>query len=164
MATSDPTSPPPSGLHHALGPALTAEQLHAILELRVAVFVVEQACAYQEIDGQDLASDTRHVWLEDNDGVAAYIRVLGESGDCRIGRVVTRPSRRGEQLAAQLIRWTLDRLGDIETRLEAQSHLLGYYRTFGYEPDGPEYIEDDIPHTPMVRPGGDTTRVNEATA
>jgi len=140
---------------HAAGPALTLEQLHAILELRVAVFVVEQECAYQEVDGQDLEPETEHVWIEDDVGIAAYIRILGdaEHGPAarKIGRVVTRPDRRGEQLAAALIRSSLDRLAGLDTRLEAQTHLVGYYGTFGYESCGPEYIEDGIPHTPMAR-------------
>ena len=147
-------SAPPT-VNHTAGHLLTLEQLHAFLELRVAVFVVEQECAYQEIDGRDLEPETRHVWIEDDKGVAAYIRILGdpEHGPSarRIGRVVTRSDRRGEKLAAQMIRASLEQMPGQDTRLEAQSHLVGYYRGFGYEPDGPEFIEDGIPHTPMLR-------------
>ena len=137
------------------GPDLGLDQLHAILELRVAVFVVEQECPYQEIDGRDLEPETRHVWIEDDSGVAAYIRILSDpaNGEAarRIGRVVTRPDRRGEKLSSQLIRNSLEQLGAIDTRLEAQSHLTGYYGNFGYKAEGPEFIEDGIPHVPMVR-------------
>ena len=138
--------------HVVVGSDLSAEQLHAILRLRIDVFVVEQECAYPEIDGRDLEADTEHVWIEDDIGITAYIRLLADDGAIRIGRVVTRPDRRGEQLAARLINSTLERLGPIDTRLEAQSHLVDYYRGFGYEPDGAEYVEDGIPHTPMLRP------------
>lgn len=140
---------------HVAGPDLALEQLHSILDLRVAVFVVEQECPYQEIDGRDLEPETQHVWIEDDRGIAAYIRILSDraNGETarRIGRVVTRSDRRGEQLSSQLIRASLERLGAVDTRLEAQSHLINYYRGFGYEPDGPEFIEDGIPHIPMAR-------------
>jgi len=139
----------------AAGPDLTLEQLHAFLKLRVAVFVVEQECAYQEVDGRDLDPDTHHVWIEDDAGVAAYIRILGDeengAGACRIGRVVTRRDRRGEQLAAHVIQACLDQMPGRDTRLEAQTHLVDYYGSFGYEPCGSEYVEDGIPHTPMLR-------------
>lgn len=136
------------------GDALSAAQLHDILRLRVDVFVVEQDCAYPEIDGADLLPDTEHVWIVDDHGIASYVRLLGVAGTgpVRVGRVVTRPDRRGEALSHQLIDSTLQRLGPIETRLEAQSHLAGWYGRLGYRVDGDEYIEDGIPHVPMVRP------------
>ena len=138
------------------GDELTAAELHALLQLRVAIFVVEQECAYQEIDGRDLDPTTEHLWIEDDQGVTAAVRVLADRANgptaVKVGRVVTRADRRGEQLAARLIQTAHDRLGPVESRLEAQSHLVGYYGNFGYVADGPEYIEDDIPHTPMFRP------------
>ncbi len=151
-------------IEHVAGPELEARELHDVLQLRVEVFVVEQECAYPELDGRDLEATTRHVWISDDQGIASYIRVLADAPNGvdarRIGRVVTRPDRRGEQLAARLIRVTLDRLGPIDTRLEAQSHLVGYYSTFGYEPSGHEYIEDGIPHTPMTRLATGTNRAD----
>ncbi|MDH4364076.1 MAG: GNAT family N-acetyltransferase, partial [Acidimicrobiia bacterium] len=92
--------------HHRLGPELTAAELHAVLALRVAVFVVEQACPYPEVDGRDLDATTGHRWLADGTGIACYVRTLHEpsdSGAVRIGRVVTRADRRGEGLAAHLL-------------------------------------------------------------
>lgn len=138
------------------GSDLTGRQMHDILRLRVDIFVVEQNCPYHEIDGRDVEADTRHLWVADDVGVASYIRILTDpanGADARkIGRVVTRADRRGEQLGARLIAAALEQFGSVDTRLEAQSHLVGYYRRFGYEPDGPEYVEDGIPHTPMFRP------------
>ena len=75
---------------------LTAEELYAILRLRVSVFVVEQQCAYPELDGLD--RDALHVWLEDEDGIEAYLRVLDkgvESEYCAIGRVISVKRRCG---------------------------------------------------------------------
>lgn len=153
-------------VEHVAGPELTARELYEILRLRVDVFVVEQECPYPELDGRDLEAETRHVWVEDATGVASYVRVLADqpngSDARRIGRVVTRPDRRGEQLAGQLLSAILNRLGPVDTRLEAQSHLTSYYGTFGYEPSGAEYIEDGIPHTPMARLAGASDITNEA--
>src|SRR3954452_5684859 len=92
-------------LHDATGPELTAAQLHAILRLRVDVFVVEQKAAYPEIDGRDLLPTTRHIWLcqgelGDEEPVDSYLRVLADpDGVRRIGRVVTAASARGKGLA-----------------------------------------------------------------
>lgn len=156
-------APSDSEIFAVSGPELAAEQLHDILRLRVDVFVVEQECPYPEIDGADLAPTTQHIWTADDKGVTAYVRLLGvddtTGGPVRIGRVVTRADRRGEQLANDLIERSLQRLGFVETELEAQSHLVGWYERFGFAPDGDEYIEDGIPHTPMRRgaPDGATT-------
>lgn len=139
-------------LHRVSGDQLTASQLHEILRLRVDVFVVEQNCPYHEIDGLDLCPDTEHAWFEDQRGVTAYVRVLGVgTDDVRVGRVVTRADHRGGGVAASIIEAALERLGSVETRLEAQSHLVDYYGRFGYLADGAEYLEDGIPHTPMRR-------------
>ena len=147
------------------GPELTAAELHALLRLRVDVFVVEQDCPYHEIDGLDLRTDTEHLWFEDDRGVTAYLRLLGVgTGDVRVGRVVTRSDQRGGGVAASIIDAALERLGPVETRLEAQSHLVGYYGRFGYEVDGAEYLEDGIPHTPMRRAAPARTADNSEVA
>ncbi len=136
------------------GPELSAAELHAVLALRVAVFVVEQACPYQEVDGRDLEPGTTHRWVADSAGVAAYLRTLAEpDGTLRIGRVVTRPDARGQGLAARLIAGVLADHPAATTVLSAQSHLQSWYDGFGYEADGPELLEDGIPHRPMRRPG-----------
>lgn len=129
--------------------------LYAILRLRVDVFVVEQACAYPELDGRDLDPATRHVWLAppgDPTDVASYLRVLAdpEGGPQRIGRVVTAPTHRGRGLGGALLRWTRDRHpGSLV--LDAQSHLQAFYEGLGFVVDGPGFVEDGIPHVPMRR-------------
>ncbi len=133
------------------GRDLTAAELHDLLKLRVDVFVVEQDCPYHEIDGRDLAGCTEHLWVSDDDGIAASVRILSDPRGRRIGRVVTRSDRRGEGLAAQLIAAALDRYDQVTTVLDAQSHLQNFYQQFGYQVDGPEFVEDGIPHVPMTR-------------
>lgn len=133
------------------GPDLTAAQLHRILEIRTAVFVVEQTCPYQEVDGPDLDAGTTHLWLEDADGIASYLRILTEGDVARIGRVLTREDRRRTGVSSMLMTAAIDRIGTRVSVLSAQTYLTGFYRGFGYETTGPEFIEDGIPHVPMRR-------------
>jgi ElaA protein len=138
-------------IHAAAFAELDGLTLYRLLALRVAVFVVEQACAYPELDGRDLDPATVHLWVDGDDGEpVAYLRVLAESdGAVRIGRVVTAPARRGEGLAAALVTDALDRTVPATAVLDAQSHLTGWYESFGFEIAGAEYLDDGIPHTPM---------------
>ncbi|MEP6666885.1 MAG: GNAT family N-acetyltransferase [Nocardioidaceae bacterium] len=131
---------------------LGARTGYLLWQLRSAVFVVEQECAYQDLDGDDLAPTTRHVWAEDDGGPAAYLRVLEEaSGDARIGRVCVDVTRRSEGLAARLMTAALDEIGERPCVVGAQAHLQGWYQRFGFAVSGPEYDDDGIPHVPMRR-------------
>lgn len=140
-------------LHTATGDGITATDLHAVLLLRSDVFIVEQACAYPDVDGRDLDPTTIHLWLAAADGeVASYVRVLAEpGGGHRIGRVVTSPKHRGQALASRLIDGVLE-WAERPVVLSAQSHLVGLYARHGFAVDGAEYVEDGIPHTPMRLP------------
>lgn len=152
------------------GTALTTAELHSILHLRMAVFVVEQDCPYQEADGFDLRADTWHRWWTDGEKgteegttelgseIVAYLRVLSEPDRFRIGRVVTRADRRGRGLSAALVADTVQWLAERQDAaresvvLAAQSHLVGFYREHGFAATGSEFTEDGIPHVPMTRP------------
>lgn len=128
---------------------LTPYELYGILRLRLAVFAVEQHCVYQDLDGRDSDPATWHAWAEEDGEVVSYLRVLNDPPDEVIGRVVTVPHARGRGLGAALMREALDRTGR-PVRIEAQSYLLDWYGAFGFVPRGKEYLEDGIPHTPMV--------------
>jgi ElaA protein len=139
-------------VHDVTGDRLTPEQLYAVLRLRVDVFVVEQECPYPEIDGRDLLTSTRHLWLDGPDGVASYLRVLEESaGARRIGRVATARAARGQGLAAQLMKAALAHAGGVDCVLDSQTYAKGFYAKFGFVPEGDEFIEDGIPHITMWR-------------
>ncbi|MEC9000692.1 MAG: GNAT family N-acetyltransferase [Actinomycetota bacterium] len=133
---------------------LDAAMLHDLLRLRVDVFVVEQECAYPELDGRDPEPETRHVWLDGPDGrPAAALRVLAETGGShRVGRVATRADARGNGLAGVLLAHVH---GTTPGRivLDAQTYLAPWYASLGYEPTGEEFLEDGIPHVPMAREG-----------
>ncbi|MGY4819841.1 GNAT family N-acetyltransferase [Pseudomonas chlororaphis subsp. piscium] len=137
---------------------LGKEQLYAILQLRTEVFVVEQKCAYQEVDGQDLEGDTCHLMAWDDDQLVAYLRLLdpvSQGGDVVIGRVVIAPQARGKGLGHELMEHALKQAQkhwpQTPIYLSAQAHLQGYYGRYGFEVVGEEYLEDDIPHIGMRR-------------
>jgi ElaA protein len=143
-------------IRSARGEALTSADLQAVLALRVSVFVVEQECAYQEVDGRDLEPDTWHAWVEGDDGaVLAYLRVLTDpGGERRIGRVCTAAEARGAGHAARLMAAALDEIGADASVLDAQTYVQGFYARFGYTPVGDEFDEDGIQHITMRRGAG----------
>lgn len=141
--------------HHT---ALSKEQLYAILQLRAQVFVVEQKCWYQDVDGQDLQGDTRHLMAWQDSELVAYLRLLDpiqQDGDVTIGRVVTAPSMRnkgmGHELMVQALEHAERNWPDQPIYLSAQAHLQGYYSRYGFTPVDEVYIEDGIPHIGMRR-------------
>jgi len=139
-------------IHAARFADLDPQTLYALLRLRVDVFVVEQRCAYPELDGRDLEPGTLHVWLDHDGPPVAYLRILTETdGVRRIGRVCTAPGRRGGGAAARLMAEALRLVGEAPCVLDAQSYLVGFYERLGFDPTGPEYVEDGIPHVPMRR-------------
>lgn len=129
---------------------LTVHQFHDLLRLRIDVFVVEQDCAYPELDGRDAEPATRHVWTADDAGPTAYVRLLDDGDERRIGRVVTRADARGDGLAGRLVDHVLA-TSAAPWVLDAQTHLTGWYEARGFAATGPEYVEDGIPHVPMRR-------------
>lgn len=137
---------------------LTTRELYALLRLRGEVFVVEQACAYGDLDGRDTEPGTEHRWAHEpgrRDEVLAYLRVLADPGVRRVGRVVTAPAARGRGLAGALVRAVVADHGPAgDLVLDAQSHLAAWYGRFGFVRDGGDFVEDGIPHTPMRRPAG----------
>ncbi len=136
---------------------LTAEELADLYQLRVAVFVVEQQCPYQEVDAADKAA--YHVWLRDGDGIQAYLRVLpaGTNFDePSIGRVIAVKRRRGlgSRILAEGIRVARERLAAQSIVLEAQVYARGLYEKQGFVPVSEEFLEDGIPHIKMrLTPG-----------
>jgi ElaA protein len=130
---------------------LDAGTLYAILKLRADVFVVEQECAYGDLDGRDDEPGTRHLWFARDGEVRAYLRILDDGDAQRIGRVVTASPARGAGLASRLITAALAVIGNRPAVLDAQAHLVGFYARYGFAETGPEYVEDGIPHVPMAK-------------
>jgi ElaA protein len=130
---------------------LSITELYAILALRERVFVVEQACAYQDADGYDQAA--RHLWAEDG-AILAYLRILpagSKFAELSMGRVVTAPEARGTGLGRALIRRGLAAVGAVPVRIGAQAHLERFYGEFGFQRASDDFVEDGIPHLEMLR-------------
>lgn len=132
---------------------LTPEELYKILELRNQVFVVEQNCVYQDCDGRD--DKAWHLWLEDEDGVQAYLRILDPGvvhEDCAIGRVLCLKRRKG--YASKLLAAALDLIQDKgisdEVCLEAQEYAKSLYGNQGFKQISETFLEDGIPHVAMT--------------
>lgn len=135
---------------------LDVHLLHQLLRLRTDVFVVEQQCAYAEIDGQDLHA--LHVLGQQPDGaLVAYARILppGADGLPHVGRVVVAAEVRRHGLGRQLMHEVMHALsvhhGTTRSALAAQAHLQKFYEGFGYRASGAVYPLDGIPHVDMVR-------------
>lgn len=132
--------------------ALGAEAAYAVWRLRQDVFVVEQACPYPDLDGRDLEPGTRHVLMTDADEtLVGYARVLDDGARWRVGRVLLARELRGRGLADLVVETALLACPGRDVVLDAQSPLAEWYATFGFAVDGPEFVEDGIPHVPMRR-------------
>ncbi|MDX5371678.1 MAG: GNAT family N-acetyltransferase [Pseudomonadaceae bacterium] len=141
--------------HHS---ELDKRELYALLELRSRVFVVEQHCPYQDVDGQDLLGDTCHLLAWQDERLLAYLRLLDpatQGGETVIGRVLVAPEARGSGLGHQLMERAvaacLQRWPGLPIYLSAQAHLQAYYGRYGFVAVSAPYLEDDIPHVGMRR-------------
>ena len=144
------TDPQPV-LRRAAFADLTVSELYGLCRLRIDVFVVEQECAYPELDGRDCEPGTEHLWFEADGEVLAVLRVLDDGGSRAIGRVATAAGARGRGLAARLVEEVLTIHGEGPLHLGAQAHLESWYERFGFRRSGEGYVEDGIPHVPMRR-------------
>lgn len=133
---------------------LTVDELYRILAARAAVFVVEQMCPYQDIDGIDRKA--LHVWREEDGKLLCYLRAFPVAEDnsvFQIGRVLS--TVRGQGLGALVLE---DALEALESRyplkrivLEAQCYATGFYERYGFRTEGEPFDEDGIPHIRMEK-------------
>jgi ElaA protein len=136
---------------------LTLTELYTVLQLRSEVFVVEQTCAFQDIDGQD--APALHLLGHTEAGeLAAYARLF-DAGQCydqaSIGRVVVSPRYRRFGFGRALMREAIDRCEALFSaqpiKIGAQLYLKHFYESFGFRQQGEMYLEDGIPHIYMLR-------------
>lgn len=137
--------------------ALTTQELYDVLQLRAEVFVTEQACAFQDMDGAD--PQAMHVLGTSAKQLVAYARCFpagAKFAEASIGRVVTRASMRGTGAGAQLMQNAVacvqQQWGVQPIRIGAQAHLEKFYGKLGFSAASAPYIEDGIPHIEMLRP------------
>lgn len=135
---------------------LSTTELHDILKVRMEVFVVEQSCPYAEIDGSDKLAI--HIWAEFKGKITAYCRIF-EPGikypESSIGRVLTHEEFRKKKLGKTLMNFAISsieaRYRTKSIRISAQDYLLQFYKDFGFTATGNSYLEDNIPHSEMLK-------------
>lgn len=135
---------------------LTTKELYDFLQLRSEVFVVEQKCIYQELDGKD--EKGLHVMGIKNDDIVAYTRIF-KPGDYfdkpSIGRVVVKASERQFKYGYDIMEASIEAIkihyDSTEIKISAQTYLKRFYNNLGFMEVGKEYLEDGIPHIEMIR-------------
>lgn len=137
--------------------ALTVRELYELLQLRSEVFVVEQACIFQDLDGAD--AQAMHVLGTVAGQLVAYARCFPAGAkfpEASIGRVVTRGSRRGggagHVLLQQAMACLLRQWGPQPIRIGAQARLEPFYSQHDFVKTGAPYLEDGILYVEMLRP------------
>ena len=132
---------------------LSKEEVERIFRLRSEVFVVEQECAYQDVDGKDAEAD--HLLLYENDILCGYTRIFPKNTyfkEASFGRTVVKKKHRGKGYGHILVKESLNHLkkkSESNVKISAQSYLTKFYAFHGFTPKGNEYLEDNIPHTAM---------------
>ena len=135
---------------------LLLNEFHDILALRIQVFVVEQNCPYQELDGKD--KKCYHLICRNGKGdVVGTMRILPPGigfEEVGLGRIVLAESARGELQGHEMMReamtFSKEEFGDVPIKLSGQKHLEGFYNRHGFQSTGKEYLEDGIPHVEMI--------------
>lgn len=135
---------------------LSLNELYSILQLRSEVFVVEQNCVYQDIDGKD--EKALHVIGYYNGEIVAYTRIFDKGyyfDETSIGRVVISPKYRDKKWGYQLMQVSIDAINeyfnDTKITISAQQYLTKFYQSLGFVQTSEVYLEDDIPHVQMKR-------------
>ncbi len=134
---------------------MSASELYNILKLRQDIFIVEQNCVYEDIDGLDDIS--KHLLLKVGNELAAYSRIVPPKvkfDDISIGRIVVKEKFRGNGYGKKIVLESIHRIaetGHKSIRIEAQAHLLQFYQNLGFKSAGETYILDGIPHLQMTR-------------
>jgi ElaA protein len=136
--------------------SLTVHELYAVLRLRSEVFVVEQACIFQDMDNKDQTS--HHLLGWENNNLVAYTRLVPPGisyPEASIGRVVTSPAARGSGIGKQLMEKSIEEAfklyGKTPIRIGAQLYLKKFYESLGFRQTSNVYIEDGIDHIEMIR-------------
>lgn len=135
---------------------LTTDELYALLQLRSKVFVVEQDCVYQDLDGKD--KKALHVLGYKDNKLVAYTRIF-KPGDyfeyASIGRVLVdadeRKFKHGYAIMEASIKATEDYFNETKIKISAQVYLKTFYNNLGFHAIGEAYLEDGIPHVGMIK-------------
>lgn len=130
---------------------LSKEELYSVLRLRAEVFIVEQECPYLDIDGKD--QEAIHILAYNEEELVGYSRIFLNKTPSVIGRVVVKANRRGKSLGRLLMEKSIREVPDENTIfISAQERLKNFYESLGFTQSNQGYLEDGIPHIPMILP------------
>ena len=140
-------------LHKKSFQELTVNELYELLRVRSEVFVVEQNCVYQDMDGDDQKSI--HLWLTVQGKVVALARVCPAGTHMKeisIGRVVTTERNKGygKQIMLHAIDAAIEHFGATVIDIEAQEYAKGFYESVGFRQSSETFMLDGIPHIKMI--------------
>jgi len=135
---------------------LTTTELYRLLQVRSAVFVVEQNCVYQDLDNDDFTA--LHLWLTIHDRIVALARVCPAEthmSQVSIGRVITTERGRGygRRIMLHAIRAAVSHFGAQQIDIEAQEYARGFYEKVGFRQSSEPFMLDGIPHVKMTWSG-----------
>lgn len=135
---------------------LSLTELYQLLQLRSEVFVVEQNCVYQDIDGKD--EKALHVLGFYENEIVAYTRLFDKGyyfEEASIGRVVVSPKVRAKKWGHDLMKVSIETIETVfktkQITISAQEYLKKFYETHQFVQTSEMYLEDDIPHIEMKR-------------
>jgi len=135
---------------------LSLSELYHILQLRSEVFVVEQDCVYQDIDGKD--QKALHVFGVKEDQIITYTRLFNKGDyfdNASIGRVIVKESQRAFGYGHQIMKVSIKAIKDLYhttmITISAQVYLQKFYESHGFVKEGEAYLEDGIPHIRMTK-------------
>ena len=134
---------------------LSKDQFFDILKLRIEIFVVEQSCYYQELDDED--KEAFHVSIYNNGIIVAVSRIIPNlnNREVKIGRIAVKMNQRKKGLASSMMEDMLNfiskKYGDFSVLLSAQTYLIKFYQSYGFNEIGDTYLEDGIEHINMVK-------------
>ena len=132
---------------------LTVDELYELLRVRSEVFVVEQDCVYQDMDGDD--KEAIHVWITEGEKLVALARVCPAGvhlPTISIGRVITtvRGKGYGKQVMLAAIDVAVEHFGATSIDIEAQEYAKGFYEGVGFKQTSDTFMLDGIPHIKMT--------------
>lgn len=132
--------------------SLTSKQIEDAFRLRQRVFIIEQDCFYEDIDGYD--DKASHLLIYDGETLAGYLRLFSPGvkyeHEASLGRIVVAPEYRGTGLGSKLIKKGIELCNGKAIRIEAQAALKGYYNKLGFQEEGEIYSVDNIDHLQMT--------------
>ncbi len=135
---------------------LLIQELYDLLQLRSEIFVVEQDCVYQDLDGKD--QKALHILGYKSGKIVAYTRVFKQGDyfkETSIGRVVVKENERQYKYGYAIMKASIEAIkkhyNTTEIKISAQTYLKRFYNNLEFKEVGEEYLEDGIPHINMIK-------------